>query len=233
MDTVEFIEEHYVKERGYLPSTNLDFLQENYIKPGKLGNKTPEKGGWYPPATATKSGSRILVLDSGLAEPMSIHTIPEMMKLGRIFELSSEGPQHPVELLSGQCLPDGLDYLESNSHLYWTCMGKFLDVLFEHILGTVPNDILRLGVPSANDGAVYGAKLGPNGLEGEIQTIVKSGDVHTPKQMAIDQQAKKIYFCDREGIRVMRVNCDGSNLEIIVQRGDWTHDSEGKDQHNW
>lgn len=210
MDTVEFIEEHYVKERG-LPSTNLDFLKENYIKPGKLGNKTPEKGGWYPPTTNSKPALRILVLDSGLAEPLSINSVPDLMKKGRIFELSSEGPQNPVELLSGQALPDGLDYLFSNRHLYWTCMG----------------------VPSANDGAVYGAKLGPKGLEGDILTVVKPGDVHTPKQMVIDQQAEKIYFCDREGIRVMRVSCDGTGLETIVQNGDWTHDSEGKDQHNW
>ena len=77
-----------------------------------------------------------------------------------------------------------------------------------------------MGNPSQNDGAVYSAKLDGS----DVQTVVASGDVHTPKQCVVDQQAEKLYFCDREGMRVMRVNLDGSDLETIVQNGDWRTD---------
>ncbi|KAK4556857.1 hypothetical protein LTR86_005837 [Recurvomyces mirabilis] len=208
LDIVEFIEQHYINERG-LPSDHLDFIHKEYIQPGKLRNKTPTKGGWYPPSEGSRL--RTLFLDSGLAEPLSENTLPKIMKSGRILKLPSELAQHPIELLGGQALPDGLDYCSADSHLYWTCMG----------------------VPSVNDGAVYGAELGLDGIKGDIKTVVQAGDVHTPKQLVVDQQTKKIYFCDREGLRVMRVNTDGSELETIVQNGDWTDDRQSEDQHKW
>lgn len=48
LDTVAFIEEHYVKERGLSGEKTVDFLKENYLEKGKLGSKC-EKGGLYPP----------------------------------------------------------------------------------------------------------------------------------------------------------------------------------------
>lgn len=45
LDTVEHIEAHYVKDRG-LPDTTLKWLRENYVEPGKLGDKS-DKGGLY------------------------------------------------------------------------------------------------------------------------------------------------------------------------------------------
>ncbi|KAH0333536.1 NAD(P)-binding protein, partial [Aureobasidium melanogenum] len=45
LDTVEHIEAHYVKDRG-LPDTTLKWLRENYVDPGKLGDKS-DKGGLY------------------------------------------------------------------------------------------------------------------------------------------------------------------------------------------
>jgi len=43
-----------------------------------------------------------------------------------------------------------------------------------------------------------------------------------------------LYFCDREGLRVMRCNLDGSEHETIVQTGDWQSEPEKvKDQTNW
>jgi 3-hydroxyacyl-CoA dehydrogenase len=46
LDTVENIEEHYVKERG-ISRSHLDWLHSNYISAGKLGKKTPGQGGLY------------------------------------------------------------------------------------------------------------------------------------------------------------------------------------------
>ena len=49
LDTVAFIEKHYVAERGLNTEKTVDFLQTNYLSQGKLGNKS-SKGGLYPPA---------------------------------------------------------------------------------------------------------------------------------------------------------------------------------------
>ncbi len=48
----------------------------------------------------------------------------------------------------------------------------------------------------------------------------------------INQQGEVLYFCDREGLRVMRVNLDCSNLQAIVQNGDWREDGI-TDQLRW
>ncbi|ODM18390.1 hypothetical protein SI65_06261 [Aspergillus cristatus] len=48
LDTVAFIEEHYVKERGLSGEKTVGFLRENYLEKGRLGSKC-EKGGLYPP----------------------------------------------------------------------------------------------------------------------------------------------------------------------------------------
>lgn len=49
LDTVAFIEKHYIAERGLDSEKTVDFLQTNYLGHGKLGNKS-SKGGLYPPA---------------------------------------------------------------------------------------------------------------------------------------------------------------------------------------
>jgi 3-hydroxyacyl-CoA dehydrogenase len=54
LDTVEFIEEHYIEERGLSGEKTVDFLKKNYISQGKLGAKSG-KGGLYPPGHTTKS----------------------------------------------------------------------------------------------------------------------------------------------------------------------------------
>lgn len=54
LDTVEFIEQHYIKERGFSGEKTVDFLRKNYISQGKLGAKSG-KGGLYPPGHTTKA----------------------------------------------------------------------------------------------------------------------------------------------------------------------------------
>jgi sugar lactone lactonase YvrE len=49
-----------------------------------------------------------------------------------------------------------------------------------------------------------------------ITTIVPDGATHTPKQLQLDKKNGKLYWSDREGMRVMRVNLDGSKLETLV-----------------
>ncbi|KAE8147145.1 NAD(P)-binding protein [Aspergillus avenaceus] len=192
LDTVAFIESHYVHERGLSPEKTVNFLKQNYLDHGKLGTKS-EHGGLYPSAAKQKPPSnsatkpRILALDVGLCAATWTTTS------GEVLELSSKGKIQRV-LVPSQPLPDGIVVDTSNDRMFWTCMG----------------------VPGKDDGAVYSANLDGS----DIRTVVPQGGVNTPKQITLDDEAKKLYFCDREGCRVFRCNTDGSDLEVLIDRRD-------------
>ncbi|KAL2203235.1 hypothetical protein CC79DRAFT_1337882 [Sarocladium strictum] len=201
LDTVSFIEQHYVAERG-LPNTAVEFLQK-YIDQGKLGAKS-DKGGLLPPRQAAKSETAPLlyILDIGLlADDYS-----KAMSAGRVVTGSSDGK--PLKtLVSDQRMPDGIDISPSTGTLFWTCMG----------------------VPSHNDGSVVSSNLDGT----DMKEIVPRGAVHTPKQLVVDDKNSKVYFADREGLRIMRCNFDGSDLEVLVQTGDWQNEHDSSDCTKW
>jgi hypothetical protein len=90
----------------------------------------------------------------------------------------------------GSSGPDGIDVDLRSGHLYWT----------------------NMGAPVLEDGFIRRSELdGSN-----VQTIVPSGDTHTPKQLKIDETHDKLYWSDREGMRVQRADLDGSNVETLV-----------------
>ena len=63
-----------------------------------------------------------------------------------------------------------------------------------------------MGVPNQNDGSIERADL-----DGKNRTtIVPQGGTFTPKQLHLEKASGKLYWCDREGMRVMRANLDGS-----------------------
>jgi 3-hydroxyacyl-CoA dehydrogenase/DNA-binding beta-propeller fold protein YncE len=214
LDTVAFIEDNYVKERKLDP-TARDWLQKNFVDKGKLGAKSG-KGGLYPPGETTKSSKdegdhhanlaapRLYFLDIGIGS--NVADLRNAMTSGKVMTASADG-SNVRELVGGQSMPDGIDVSISSGKLFWTNMGKS---------------------PSGNNGSVMSANLdGSN-----VQTIIPEGQVHTPKQIKIDHSNKKLYFCDREGLRIHRCDFDGSNHEIIVQTGDHeTADTE--DQTKW
>jgi hypothetical protein len=69
-----------------------------------------------------------------------------------------------------------------------------------------------MGIPNANDGSVMRAELdGAN-----LTTIVPEGATHTPKQLQFDKKNGKLYWSDREGMRIMRANLDGLKLETLI-----------------
>ncbi|PNP73372.1 hypothetical protein FNYG_13270 [Fusarium nygamai] len=204
LDTVEHIEENYVEKRG-LPKTTLEWLHENYVAKGKLGNKSGQ-GGLYPvPPSGEKTKLLVLNFYQG-ASPGEL-TPETYLSSGQILEFSVENKNARLNaLVSGQAVPDGIDVCDDR--MYWTCMGY----------------------PPTNDGAVYSAKLDGS----DIRTVIPRGHVHTPKQLHISQKSKKIYFCDREGLRIHRCNLDGSQHEILVQTGDYAKEPEkAADQTNW
>src|SRR5580658_10137640 len=84
-----------------------------------------------------------------------------------------------------------------------------------------------MGVPSANDGSIERADLDG----GNHKTIVPAGGTHTPKQIQLDKTNGKLYWSDREGMRVMRSNLDGSQIETLVETGH--SEADRRDARNW
>src|SRR5262245_13551850 len=85
----------------------------------------------------------------------------------------------------------------------------------------------NMGTPPLNDGSIERVDLdGTNRT-----TIVPSGGTYTPKQLHFDAAGRKLYWGDREGMRVMRCNLDGSNVETLVRTGEG--DNDRRDETKW
>ena len=109
---------------------------------------------------------------------------------GQVFSANPDGSDLKVIVSEGRRLPDGIVVDVAAGHLYWTDMGN----------------------PSANDGSIERSDLdGSN-----VRHIIPPGGTFTPKQLQLDEKNRKLYWCDREGMRVMRANLDGSNIETLV-----------------
>ena len=103
-------------------------------------------------------------------------------------------------------LPDGIVVDAGAGHLYWTNMGSS---------------------PSTNDGSIERADIdGKN-----RRVIVREGVTFTPKQIHLEKGSGKLYWCDREGMRVIRSNLDGSKIETLVEAGQG--DDDRRDQTRW
>jgi sugar lactone lactonase YvrE len=108
-------------------------------------------------------------------------------------------------IATGQRMPDGVVVDVEARHVYWTCMG----------------------VLSHNDGSIERVDLDGRNRK----TIVPQGATFTPKQLQLDKRHGRLYWCDREGMRVMRANLDGSGIETLVQTG--STDDDRRDQTRW
>jgi DNA-binding beta-propeller fold protein YncE len=107
----------------------------------------------------------------------------------RVLSLNPDGSDRKV--IVTECrYPDGIVVDVAAGHIYWTNMGN----------------------PKANDGSIERADLDGRNRK----TIVAQGRTFTPKQLQLEKKSAKLYWCDREGMRVMRVNLDGSDIETIV-----------------
>lgn len=84
-----------------------------------------------------------------------------------------------------------------------------------------------MGNPKQNNGAIYRVDMdGKN-----HQVVVPPGGTWTPKQLQLVPSRKQIYWGDREGMRMMRCNYDGSNVETLIQSG--KSDADREDARNW
>jgi len=108
---------------------------------------------------------------------------------GRIHSANADGSDRKV-IVTGGRVPDGIVVDFEAGHIYWT----------------------NMGIPTKNDGSIERADLdGQN-----RKTIVPEGGTFTPKQLHLEKKSGKVYWCDREGMRVMRCNLDGSKIETLV-----------------
>jgi len=123
---------------------------------------------------------------------------------GVVFSANPDGSDKKV-LITGCRHPDGIVVDTQAGHIYWTDMG----------------------VPSQNDGAIERADL--DGLN--RKTIIPQGGTFSPKQLQLEKKSGKLYWSDREGMRVMRSNLDGSALETLVVTGQG--DADRRDARRW
>jgi DNA-binding beta-propeller fold protein YncE len=101
--------------------------------------------------------------------------------------------------------PDGVVVDSASRHIFWSNMGKV----------------------KLDDGSIMRADLDGSNLT----TIVPVGGTFTAKQMKLDAKHGKLYWSDREGMRVMRSNIDGSHIETLIESGHG--DEDRKDARNW
>src|SRR5258708_34531934 len=119
---------------------------------------------------------------------------------GRVYSLNPDGSD-PKTLVTGCRLPDGLTVDSAAGYIYWT----------------------NMGIPHKNDGSIERADLDG----GNRRFIIPEGGTFTPKQLHLEKKSGKLYWSDREGMRVMRANLDGTQVETLIQSGE----GEG-DRHN-
>src|ERR1700674_5009382 len=105
---------------------------------------------------------------------------------GRVLMAKPDGSDLKTIVSEGRRLPDGIVVDVAAGHIYWTNMGNL----------------------KANDGSIERADLDGKNLK----HIVPPGGTFTPKQLQLDKKNGKLYWCDREGMRVMRCNLDGSKI---------------------
>jgi len=122
----------------------------------------------------------------------------------RIHSMNPDGSNRKT-IVTNCHLPDGIVVDAEAGHIYWT----------------------NMGIPNLDDGSIERADL--DGMSRRV--IVPQGVTHTPKQIHLDNDGGKLYWCDREGMRVMRANLDGTHVETLVETG--RGDKDRRDQTRW
>jgi hypothetical protein len=123
----------------------------------------------------------------------------------RIHSMRPDGSERRV-VVADCHMPDGIAIDPEAGHIYWTNMGLSV---------------------ATNDGSIERADLDG----GNRRILVPPGATHTPKQLQLDKKNGKLYWCDREGMRVMRADLDGSHIETLVETG--RSDADRRDQTRW
>jgi len=156
----------------------------------------------------------ILMLSS-LALPADDAATTGSPSTARIYFLDIRGHR----LVSAN--PDGTDAKALVDNLKDGPDGVVVDVPSKHIFWT------NMGRVSVDDGSVQRADLDGS----SVTTIVPVAGTFTAKQVKLDAKNGKLYWSDREGMRLQRANVDGSQLETLIVTGQG--DADRKDPRNW
>ncbi|QDS73977.1 hypothetical protein FKW77_008436 [Venturia effusa] len=117
------------------------------------------------------------------------------MRGARIVTTKTDGTDLKVHSSGHRNAVDGLAVDKAAGYIYFSNMGSALGV-------GATGSIQRIGLDGSG-----------------LTTLVGGGKTHTPKQLILVDMGsgqKKLYWGDREGMKVMRANIDGSQLETVV-----------------
>jgi hypothetical protein len=123
---------------------------------------------------------------------------------GRIHSMNPDGSDRKI-VVTNCHLPDGIVVDADAGHIYWT----------------------NMGIPNRDDGSIERADL--DGRNRKV--IIPQGVTHSPKQLHLEKESGKLYWSDREGMRVMRANLNGSYVETLVETGRGNEDQ--RDETRW
>lgn len=124
---------------------------------------------------------------------------------GQVLSAAPDGSDLRILADNLGTMPDGIAVDAENGHVYWS----------------------NMGAAKENDGSVIRSDLDG----GNVTTIVPTGGTFTAKQLTLDPENGKLYWSDREGMRVQRVNLDGSGLETLVEIA--SGDAARENAANW
>ncbi|KAJ5102005.1 hypothetical protein NUU61_004227 [Penicillium alfredii] len=172
----------------------VTWVEENYSEPPSHNDEAGSEDTDTDTNPATPRLKDMYLLDLGFGG--STQDLPPTSE-GRILRLN-QTTQALTPVVVSQNLPDGIDVSPSTQRIYWTNMGKSVAFC---------------------DGSVWSANLDGS----DIQCLVPTGKVHTPKQLAVHEPRRQLYFSDREGGGVHRCDFDGGNHEVLVQRDRLPH----------
>jgi hypothetical protein len=125
---------------------------------------------------------------------------------GKIFIFDTSGNKLGTLVQDCGGTPDGICIDPQGKQVYWTNMGEHWE---------------------QNDGFIERINFDGSGR----QLIIPKGGSTTPKQMELDLKNGLIYWCDREGMRVMRSNLDGSAITTLVVAGVGARDQLDERNH--
>ena len=117
----------------------------------------------------------------------------------RILAVATDGSDVRTVVDGATEVPDGIVVDHDRRHIYWTNMGT-PDVPKPESDYYTPNGSLE--------------RIDFDGTD--RRTIVPTGAFTTGKQLTADFTAGKLYWSDREGMRVWRANLDGTDMEPLV-----------------
>lgn len=110
---------------------------------------------------------------------------------GRVLSANTDGGDLTVLVDGLLTRPDGIAVDLGRGHVYWTNMGR----------------------PRAGDGSLQRCNLDGT----SVTTLIPSGTIDTGKQLRLEPASRKLYWADREGMRIQRADLDGSNVEVLIR----------------